>query len=326
MSVRFRTLYTGLICLGLAATATFSQGNSGIPAIDSLPRQDWGQPSQPLSYGKALAYSLLIPGGGQIYAGHPVRAGFLIGLEGLLLSQGIYANNLLLETKDREIRARLDSADALYESMVRNPESISSLQNIRYDQITRARRSLDAKVKQQDLANSQIAWGLGLHFYGIMDAMESVYRSREDDRRSRSLSRALWYGLAFPGGGQLYNRRYGKFGMLWMALGSSVVSAVSRQNVVDYLQERREVLQSEEGLPFAEQGRIGVSAEIGNLEQDLILYRKRRNQYYWGLALFYTYAIVDGMVDAALSDFDHPKRFALEPGAVPYSLQLSLKF
>lgn len=315
-----------LFSLAAAFSGAYAQGNSGIPAIDSLPRYDWAEPSEPLFYRDALIYSLLIPGGGQIYARRPIRAGFLVGLEGLLFSQGFLANHYILENRNREIRTRLDSADALYDNMVRDPEQIGTQQGIRYEQITHARRSLDAKVRQQDLANSQIAWAFGLHFYGIMDAMELVYRSRVDDRKERSLTTALWYGLAFPGGGQMYNRRFGKFGMLWMALGGSVVSAVSRQNVVDHFLERRDVLRAEADLPYAEQGRVSVNREISNLDQELTLYRKRRNQYFWGLALIYTYAIVDGMVDAALSDFDHPKRFALETGDSPYSLQLSLRF
>ena len=66
-------------------------------------------------------------------------------------------------------------------------------------------------------------------------------------------------------------------------------------------------------------------SEVEDLERDRTLYRKRRNQYFWGMAILYIYAVMDGMVDAALSDFDAPSRFAVavEPeGAVALKLRL----
>jgi hypothetical protein len=132
----------------------------------------------------------------------------------------------------------------------------------------------------------------------------------------------MYLGMLFPGGGQIYNRRYGKFGMLWMALGASTVSAWSRQQMVEQLNARLRVARAE--------GPAGIE----DLERDRTLYRKRRNQYFWGMAILYMYAVMDGMVDAALSDFDSPDKFAsrpdrftvgLEPGGA-LSMELRLPF
>src|SRR5207237_355004 len=137
---------------------------------------------------------------------------------------------------------------------------------------------------------------------GIADALEIANRSHESEPKARSVRRAMLYGLAFPGGGELYNGRYGKFGLLWMALGASTVSLWSRQNVVESLNL---------SLATARTEQSSFSNNLDELERDRTLYRKRRNQYFWGMAILYVYSVMDGMVDAALSDFDRPSRYAL---------------
>ncbi|MEO7427401.1 MAG: DUF5683 domain-containing protein, partial [Fibrobacteria bacterium] len=197
----------------------------------------------------------------------------------------------------------LDSADALFSLQSRYPDSADILATRRQGQVEFARKRMDLASQQADLANSEIAWALGLHVYGMLDAAEIAYLSRHRDTETRSVRRAMGYGLIFPGGGQLYNHRYGKFGMLWMALGASVVSAISRQEMVDVLNQRLRVARLEKD-----------EESITQLGKDRTLYRKRRNQYYWGMGLFYVYAVLDGMVDASLSDFDAPSRFAFSAG------------
>ena len=111
--------------------------------------------------------------------------------------------------------------------------------------------------------------------------------------------------------------------MLWMTLGASSVSAYSRQQVVDLLNDRLCTARAEQA------GGSGDAEEMDRLMKDRTLYRKRRNQYFWGMALFYVYAMLDGMVDAALSDFDSPQRFALEfsPGSQgALAMELKLPF
>ncbi|MEO7424465.1 MAG: hypothetical protein ABI036_04710, partial [Fibrobacteria bacterium] len=83
------------IVLSLLITAAYrpsaAQGHSGIPAIDTLPLHDWTSSTRPLSYAKTVTLSALVPGGGQFYGGHPVRGGFLIGLEAMLGGLAIYS-------------------------------------------------------------------------------------------------------------------------------------------------------------------------------------------------------------------------------------------
>lgn len=307
--VLFRTMRAGfslislifLLALGQGGPA-LGQGHSGIPEIDTLPLRDWGGSSEPLSYAKAITLSALLPGAGQIYGSHPVRGGFLIGLETLLGGLAIYSQLVDIPRWRDQAGEALDSADHYFIRQSLYPDSAALFESRRTRQIAFARERSQLASQQADLANSQIAWALGLHLYGVMDAAEIAYLSRHRESETRSVKRAMAYGLAFPGGGQLYNRRYGKFGMLWMAIGASAVSAYSRQQMVVLLNDRLRV------------ARLEGSSTVTELEKDRTLYRKRRNQYFWGMALFYVYAVLDGMVDASLADFDAPKHFAVSGG------------
>ncbi len=68
------------------------------------------------------------------------------------------------------------------------------------------------------------------------------------------------------------------------------------------------------------------SADTVQLDLNRVEYRKNRNEYYWAMALLYVYGVLDGMVDASLSDFDAPNRYAIGPGPQPLSLVASIHF
>lgn len=291
------------LALWLAVGSAMAQGHSGIPEIDTLPLNDWHAPSESLSYSKALAFSALLPGGGQFYGHHPVRGGFLVGMETLLAGLALSSKLVDVPHWRQQAGAALDSADILFLEEGQTPEKAPELEKRRQEKVDFARKRTQLASQQEDLTNSEFAWAVGLHLYGILDAVEIAYLSQHHDIRTRSVRGAMYRGMLFPGGGQLYNRRYGKFGMLWMTLGASAVSAYSRQQMVSLLNERLAVARAE--------ALGGVSTTVTDLEKDRTLYRKRRNQYFWGMGLFYVYAILDGMVDASLSDFDSPQHFAL---------------
>ncbi len=294
-------------------TANF-RPKSGIPEIDSLPLNDWKVDGPPLSMTKALTLSALIPGGGQFYGHHPVRGGFLLGMETLLFAASAFTLFVDVPRWDRQTRIYLDSADATAARLGLDVNAKRDLETW----VGRARDVSSISVRQTDLANSELAWGLGLHVYGLADAFDIVKKSHEPNSPERSVSKAFYYGLVFPGGGQIYNHRLGKCGLLWMALGASSVSAWSRQNVVESLNRSVATARLEKSL--------GIDSKLEDLEKDRTIFRKRRNQYYWGMAVFYIYSIMDGMVDAALSDFDSPKRYALMPGSEPLSFLAQIRF
>lgn len=284
---------------------------TGVPEIDSLPMDDWKIQTPILSYPTTIGLSALFPGGGQYYSGHYVRGSFLLALEGTLISMA-YNDQKRIDDKKRlensYFRAAVGIADSGH-----SPDSLCADIN---RCIGEARQARDNYLRFIDGQKSQIVWALGLHFYGMMDALEIALKSRQVLPDSVSAMKAFWWGLVFPGGGQIVNGKLGKFGMLWMALGASTASIIYRQDMVDHFQKR---------IAFATLENDPQN-ELSDLHENVTLFRKRRNQYYWGMALLYLYSIADGVVDATLSDFDHPKRFAMGPGITPMSLELCYRF
>jgi TM2 domain-containing membrane protein YozV len=288
---------------------------SGIPAIDSLPINDWEVETGELSYGKAFLYSLLFPGGGQFYGKRYVQGGFLLFLETALLVDALVARQQVMDGKQTQSQRLLDEAKDLFIQSLSSSDP-SALLEQRNTLVVDARESEDTKRITRDLQKSELSWAVGLHFYGVMSAMEIVYLSKKKRPLSLTSRGALWRGLVLPGWGQLYNRKFGKFGMLWMALGNSVASAIYRQEMVDYFKNRRTISIQENQS----------TAEINRLSQQITEYRKSRNQYLWALGLLYLYALGDGVVDAILEDFDAPERYALVPGSKPFSWEFIVRF
>jgi hypothetical protein len=53
--------------------------------------------------------------------------------------------------------------------------------------------------------------------------------------------------------------------------------------------------------------------DTSNAEEDILFFRKKRNQYVWAISLFYIYSLADAAVDAMLHDFDSPAYFVMQP-------------
>jgi hypothetical protein len=318
MFVRSRVIVFFIFLAGFSSGCP-AQGRTNIPEIDSLPLDDWLVKTPPLSYTKGLLFSALFPGGGQIYGKHYVRAGFLIGIEGFLFTDVLFYKHNLLKSKNREIGLYIDSAVIALEEYADDPGNKDLLSDFT-GFMGKARRRLDNKMVNMDTRRAEVVWALGLHFYGIMDAMEIIHKSRQDSSFSLSGNSAFWWGLLIPGGGQLYNRKFGKFGMLWMALGAGIVSAYQRQQMVDYFQNRINAVKAES----ADES-LGNS-DLDHLKKRVTEYRKKRNQYFWAMTLLHLYAVGDAVVDAILNDFDTPDKFALVPGETPLSFMLLYHF
>ncbi|MFC1480694.1 DUF5683 domain-containing protein [Candidatus Neomarinimicrobiota bacterium] len=88
--------------------------------------------------------------------------------------------------------------------------------------------------------------------------------------------KALLAGF-IPGGGQLYNRRWIKFG---------IVIAAQSYFTYNFLENRENFNNYDSSLPLSE-GR----------------YLAKRNKYAWWMGLIYLWGMVDGYVDAHLASF-----------------------
>ncbi len=269
------------------------------PGLDSAPRPTW------MSAG---AKSAILPGWGQFQTGHPIRGSILAVLDVWLYSDAAFRTwSSIPKARDKvrplELRTgiaaesllvRLDTARHVPAAdLKRDSAALHVLQDSA--SLLRGRARISA-----DYRNGEIAWAIGLHAYAIVDAAEAAWLASGGRRPVTEMSSAIWRSVVIPGWGQLHNGHYSKAALLYMGIGGSVASMLSRQEMVEFWQD--------ETRRAMEDGRSTATAV-----QQTEFFRKRRNQYIWGLGLVYVYQILDAAVDARLSRFGRPFPLALEP-------------
>jgi len=282
----------------------FLKGKTGIVAIDTLTVNEWDIPTKRNSLKYAMLFSLL-PGGGQYYTEHYVRGGFLTGIEGLLIYDVFFNRSF---QRDRLLeRARPFQDSVLYFSsklLDRNTprDSFVVYHGKRLEFLERVRAQSDKKMEQEDVRKAEVAWLIGVHLYGMFDTFGIWYNNNHRSYEYRDMKTAVLWAL-LPGGGQIFNRDFGKAGLVYMGILGAAASVSTSQNMVNYYLDRKHLVEKEN--PSSE--------EYDRIKERVTYYRKNRNTYIWGGVLIYLYSIADAAVDALLSDFDSPLHMALVP-------------
>jgi hypothetical protein len=251
-----------------------------------------------------LFSSLVLPGGGQFYTGHYVRGGFLLAFESALIYETCFNKFRQNNKFNKNIIAYKDSI-SFYQTL------LDTFPNFKDTSIWLERKKMHDKIllKEQskkkasrDLWNSEFTWLAGLHIYGMFDAYGIWKNNQGHSTETHSAVSALWRAALIPGWGQIYNHEYGKAGMLYMGLLGSGVSYYSRQKMVEYHLGNLKRAKAEED-----------SDAIFAANEDVLFFRKKRNQYVWAIALFYIYSLADAAVDAMMHNFDSPAYFVMQP-------------
>jgi hypothetical protein len=309
------TLLLLVFGLGTGVFAEISTGKSGIPAIDSLPAHDWDVATERKSLGLALVLGVF-PGGMQYYFEHHVRGGFLTAFELGLLYDNVYSRPLMKKRRVQEGSVFQDSIYYYTGLLMESPRNAQATvwASKRQSFLIKLRDKNDSKIIAEDQRRVQYAWLVGLHIYGYMDGIGIWLHNQRRLSDSRNVTEAMWKAALVPGWGQLYNDEWGKAGLLYMAYIGATVSFISRQQVVEYFLDRKQVASRE-----------GNSGEFTKASENVTFWRKRRNQFAWGGFLIYLYSIADAAVDASLGDFDNPLFITLNEDGIPVA-QLRFSF
>lgn len=128
-----------------------------------------------------------------------------------------------------------------------------------------------------------------------------------------SPSRAALFSL-FPGGGQIYNRRYWKAPIVYAAMGGLFV--LSQNNRKDYLSFKTAYELALQGKEH-EYSSLNLPPSVLRNARDQS--RKSLEESYIFLSLVYLAQIAEAYVDAHLQDFDVTEDLSvrLRPGAAP---------
>ncbi|MBO7580722.1 MAG: hypothetical protein J6T38_04280 [Bacteroidaceae bacterium] len=163
--------------------------------------------------------------------------------------------------------------------------------------------------------------------------------------------KALWLAIVFPGGGQIYNRKYWKLPLVYGGfLGCMYAMTWNNTMYRDYSQAYIDIMDSDENTKSYENfipAKYDVKANKTRLQD---VFRRKKNYYrrFRDLSMFcmigvYALSIIDAYVDAELSSFDisrdltmkvyptviHEKYSAMRTAGVntnAYGLQCSFNF
>jgi hypothetical protein len=130
-----------------------------------------------------------------------------------------------------------------------------------------------------------------------------------------SPSKAAFYSAIFPGGGQIYNKKYWKAPIVWAAMGTSVYLYLDNNS--EYKRYRRAFKQRKAGLQDEfTVGGIEIISEAG-LESAQKTLRGNRDLSILSTVLIYVLQIVEASVNAHLLQFNTNENLSVKPIMMP---------
>ena len=173
----------------------------------------------------------------------------------------------------------------------------------------------------------------------------SMQEGMPKERFTPNSNKATWLALAFPGAGQIYNRKYWKLPIVYGGfVGCAYALNWNNKMYKDYSQAYLDIMDDDPNTKSYEDFLPLNSNISGQEERFKEIFRKRKDLYrrQRDLSIFcfigvYLLSVIDAYVDAELSDFDITKDIGLkvEPAffndgknmkSNSIGLQCSLKF
>lgn len=157
----------------------------------------------------------------------------------------------------------------------------------------------------------------GLHH--IADSLLRKQLYHQEDKFKPEPIRAMWLALVFPGGGQIYNRKYWKLPIVYGGfLGCAYALTWNGQMLKDYSQAYLDIMDNDPGTKSYEQ-MLPLGYDIsGKEERFKTIFKNKKNYFrkYRDMSIFafagvYLLAVIDAYVDAELSSFDISRDLSL---------------
>ena len=133
--------------------------------------------------------------------------------------------------------------------------------------------------------------------------------------------RALWLAIVFPGGGQIYNRKYWKLPLIYGGFMGCLYAMNWNNNMYkDYSQAFLDISDNDPNTAsYNSYLHLGAKITDSNKERYKQIFRSRRDKYrrWRDLSFFvmvgvYALSVIDAYVDAELSVFDISKDLSLK--------------
>ncbi len=163
----------------------------------------------------------------------------------------------------------------------------------------------------------------------VSDSMlqASIESSVKRERFVPDPIRSMWLGLVFPGGGQIYNRKYWKLPIIYGGfLGCVYALTWNSQMLHDYSQAYLDIMDSDPNTKSYEK-MLPIGYDITGREERFKtifknkknFFRRNRDLSIFAFAGVYLLAVIDAYVDGELSTFDISDDLSLhlEPTIIP---------
>ncbi len=272
------------------------------------------------------ALSAVIPGGGQFYSGHYLKAGSFIALE--VITAGV-ANFWYRESRNRKEEAGIfKERGGLYREAAKIYTKWSDSMKLIGNETLAAgyadsalKKTAQAKNNEEQAAilnydagdaacrmYNAVSWMLGGYIYNILDGI-GCSRFFIDEGERNPVKAAYLSAIPCLGLGQIYNGSPSKAGMIFMTQVSMGVLAFNYHRLMKDAQ-------------------IHISTSVdSSFNKDWEARRnsafRNRNQWLWYSIAFYFYGILDAVVDAHLHDFK--MKIRAYPDLVPELSALQIK-
>ena len=147
-------------------------------------------------------------------------------------------------------------------------------------------------------------------------------------------NKALWLAMVFPGGGQIYNRKYWKLPIVYGGfVGCAYALNWNNKMYQDYSQAYLDIMDNDPNTKSYEDFIPSSISIAGQEERFKEIFRKRKDLYrrQRDLSIFcsigvYLLSIIDAYVDAELSNFDISKDLTLRVEPATFNDIQSKKF
>ena len=152
--------------------------------------------------------------------------------------------------------------------------------------------------------------------------MQKVLNPAKKSKFKPDPIRSMWLGLVFPGGGQIYNRKYWKLPIFYGGfLGCAYALTWNGQMLRDYSQAYLDIMDTDPNTKSYEK-MLPLGYDItGKEERFKTIFKNKKNYFrkYRDMSIFafagvYMLAVIDAYVDAELSSFDISKDLSMSWG------------
>jgi len=179
----------------------------------------------------------------------------------------------------------------------------------------------DNLLIEDQVTDSLLADSLQKQLSVIVDDNTPLKVKKDWNKWQPNPKRALWLALVFPGGGQIYNRKYWKLPLIYGGFMGCLYAMNWNNNMYkDYSQAYLDIMDNDPGTAsYNDYLHLGEQITDAKIDRYKQIFKSRKDKYrrWRDLSFFvmvgvYALSVIDAYVDAELSVFDISKDLSLK--------------